>query len=50
MGLLRYSRFAYASIEEEGKIQPLLDEEGNKIMVYSREGWDSLYANTPELA
>ena len=50
LGPLAYGSFAYAAIKEKETIQPLLDENGNKIIVYSRNGFSSLYAHTPELA
>ena len=49
LGPLSFSRFAYASVEEDGVIQPIIDDAGDKLVVYSRKGWKFLYANTPEL-
>lgn len=50
MGLNSYTRFAFASVRENGRIVPLLDDSGNKLMVYRPSGWRYIYADTPELA
>lgn len=50
LGPLKYRRFAYASIKEGDNIIPLLDDDGQKMIVYRRKRWPYLYANTPELA
>jgi hypothetical protein len=50
LGPLSMSRFAFASVVEDDIIRPLLDSNGDKIVVYRRAGWKHLYADTPELA
>ena len=50
LGPNRMKRFSYACINENGKIIPLLDENGDRLVVYRREGWPQLYSETPELA
>lgn len=50
MGMLRFNQFAYASIRGNDVITPLLDADGNRLMVYRPTGWKYRYANTPELA
>jgi hypothetical protein len=44
-----FRRFAFASVVEDEKIVPILDERGDKLVVYRREGWKYIYADTPEL-
>ena len=50
MGPNSCGRFAYASVKRDDRIIPLLDDHGNKLIVYRREGWKYTYADTPELA
>jgi DNA repair photolyase len=50
LGPTSFRRFAHASITEDGTIVPLLDENGDRLVVYSRKGWSYTFANTPELA
>jgi DNA repair photolyase len=50
IGPLSFRRMAYASVIENGIITPLLDENGEKLVVYRRKGWKNFYAHTPELA
>jgi hypothetical protein len=45
-----FRRFAHACVIEDDTIIPLLDENGDKLVVYRRKGWDYTYAETPELA
>jgi len=49
-GPLSAGCFAYASIKNGDEITPLLDDAGNRLLVYRPEGWRHLYAHTPELA
>jgi hypothetical protein len=44
-----FRRFAHACVIEDGEIVPLLDENGDKLVVYRRKGWKYTYAQTPEL-
>jgi DNA repair photolyase len=44
LGLMRFSRFAFAAIIEGDVITPLLDDLGNKLAVYKRTGFKTLYA------
>lgn len=50
LGLLRYPRFAYASIQEGKTIHPLLDEKGNRLIIYGKQEYKTLYVDTPEIA
>lgn len=49
LGPTSYRRFAHASIKDGESIIPLLDDTGNRVMVYKREGWKFVYGETPEL-
>jgi hypothetical protein len=49
LGLLSYSRFAFAALIDGEEITPLLDDQGNRIVVYRRAPFKHLYANVPEL-
>ena len=50
LGPVSFSKFAYASIVENDLIVPLLDGNGDRLVVYRRQGWKYLFADTPELA
>jgi hypothetical protein len=41
--------FAHASVRDGETIIPLVDENGDRIVVYRRKGWKYVYADTPEL-
>jgi hypothetical protein len=49
LGLLNYSCFAFAALIDDQEITPLLDEKGNRIVVYRRTPFKHLYAHIPEL-
>lgn len=49
LGPLAFRRFAFASVTENDKTIPLLDDNGDRIIVYRRAGWPCVYAETPEL-
>jgi hypothetical protein len=49
LGLLSYSRFAFAALIDGQEITPLLDEKGNRLVVYRRAPFKHLYAHMPEL-
>jgi hypothetical protein len=50
LGPNSFRRFAHASVREGDKIIPLLDENGDRLVVYRRQGWKHVYADLPELA
>lgn len=50
LGLLSYSRFAFAALIDGEDITPLMDEAGNRMVVYRRAPFKHLYAHVPELA
>ena len=50
LGPTSFRRFAHASVTEAGQIVPLLDDNGDRLIVYRREGWRYTFAETPELA
>ena len=50
LGPNRFRRFAHACIREGDSIVPLLDDNGDRLVVYRREGWPYTFADTPELA
>jgi DNA repair photolyase len=50
LGPTSFRRFAHASIVEDDTIIPLLDENGDRLIVYRRQGWRYTFAETPELA
>lgn len=50
LGLLKYPMFSYASVLDKKTVYPLLDDNGDRLIVYKREGWAEYYANTPEIA
>ncbi|MFZ9959596.1 MAG: hypothetical protein ACO3GP_04320 [Candidatus Limnocylindrus sp.] len=50
LGPNSFRRFAHACVIENDTIIPLLDENGDRLVVYRRRGWPRLYAETPELA
>jgi hypothetical protein len=50
LGPTSFTRFAHASIVEDNAIIPLLDKNGDRLLVYRRQGWDYTFADTPELA
>lgn len=51
MGLIGFHRFANAAIIDENRlITPIVDENGDKIVVYRRGGYRYKYAHVPELA
>lgn len=48
-GPLSVSRFAFASVKNNGEITPLLDDNDDPLIVYRPQGWKYMYASTPEL-
>lgn len=50
LGIIGYHRFAFACIKQGSTIIPLLDENGDRLVVYRRKGWGYTFAKTPELA
>jgi DNA repair photolyase len=50
LGPTTFTKFAHAAIIEDETIHPLLDENGDRLLIYRRAGWPQLYAHTPELA
>ena len=50
MGPTSFTRFAHASVTENDTIIPLLDDNGDRLVVYRRQGWPFTFAETPELA
>ncbi|MEY4431131.1 MAG: hypothetical protein RLZZ533_1067 [Cyanobacteriota bacterium] len=50
LGPTSFSRFAHACIVENDKIIPLLDDNGDRLTVYRRQGWKQTFALTPDLA
>lgn len=50
MGPTSFKRFAHAVVIENDEIIPLLDENGDRLMVYRRQGWPYTTVETPELA
>jgi DNA repair photolyase len=50
LGPTSFSRFAHACVVENDKIIPLLDDNGDRLMVYRRQGWRQTFAETPDLA
>jgi hypothetical protein len=50
LGPNSFRRFAHAAVVDGDQVVPLLDENGDKLVVYSRSGWKYTYAETPELA
>lgn len=50
LGPTSFRRFAHASIAQDDTIIPLLDENGDRLIVYRRQGWPYTFAKTPELA
>ena len=50
LGPTSFRRFAHASITENNQIIPLLDDNGDRLIAYRREGWRYVYADTPGLA
>lgn len=50
LGPTSFQRFAHAVVIEDDEIVPLLDENGDRLMVYRRQGWPFTTAETPELA
>jgi len=48
-GPLSCKCFAYASVKKGEMVTPILDDAGNKILVYRPEGFRYRYAHTPEL-
>lgn len=50
LGPTSFRRFAHASVREGDQIIPLLDDNGDRLIAYRREGWRHVYADTPELA
>ena len=49
LGILSYTRCAFAAVIDDDEITPLLDDEGRRIVVYRRRPWPRLYAHMPEL-
>jgi hypothetical protein len=50
MGPARLRPFAFAADIRDSVITPLLDDSGNKLVVYRPNGWATYYAHTPELS
>lgn len=50
LGPTSFTRFAQACVIEDGTIIPLLDDNGDRLIVYRRQGWPYAFAETPELA
>lgn len=50
LGPTTFTKFAHAAIIEDETIHPLLDANGDRLLIYRRCGWPQLYAHTPELA
>lgn len=50
LGPTSFQRFAHAVVIENDEIVPLLDENGDRLMVYRRQGWQYTTVETPELA
>jgi hypothetical protein len=50
LGPNSFRRFAHACVIEDDTIIPLLDRNGDRLVVYRRSGWDYTYAETPGLA
>jgi hypothetical protein len=51
MGLTHFHRFANAALIDENKvITPIVDENGDKIVLYRRSGYKHTYTHAPELA
>lgn len=48
-GLLSLNCFAYAATVDKEEIVPVVDDNGDRVMVYRPNGWQHLYAHTPEL-
>lgn len=49
LGPTTFKRMAHASIKQDNVITPLLDEHGDRLIVYRRDGWRYVYGETPEL-
>jgi hypothetical protein len=50
LGPNSFRRFAHACVIEDDTIIPLLDRNGDRLVVYRRSGWDYTYAEAPGLA
>jgi hypothetical protein len=50
MGPLSCKSFAYASVKKGQEITPIIDNNGDKVMVYNPKGFRYRYAHTPDLA
>jgi len=49
-GPTSFARFAHACILKDGKIIPLLDENGDRLVLYRRKEFPYIFVETPELA
>ena len=50
LGPTSFARFAQACVIEDNTIIPLLDGNGDRLILYRRQGWPYTFAETPELA
>jgi hypothetical protein len=50
LGPTSFKRFAHACVKEDDRIVPLLDDNGDRLIVYRREGWRYTYAEVEGLA
>jgi hypothetical protein len=50
IGPMRMRQFSFAADIHDSVITPLLDDSGNKLVVYRPRGWATYYTHTPELA
>lgn len=50
LGPTSFTRFAHACVIEDDKMIPLLDDNGDRLMLYSRAGWKHVYAQVDGLS
>lgn len=50
LGPTSFKRFAHACVKDGDSIIPLLDENGDRLIVYRRDGFKHTFAEMPELA
>jgi hypothetical protein len=50
LGPTSFTRFAHACVRDGDTITPLLDDNGDRLMLYSRAGWKHLYAQVEGLS
>jgi DNA repair photolyase len=50
LGPTSFTRFAHACVRDGDTITPLLDGNGDRLMLYSRAGWKHLYAQVEGLS